>query len=66
MATAPTRLATERPADTMTVKVDAQITGYLQQIVKTGLYGRTLDEVATQLVMEGVRLCVERDFAEIK
>jgi hypothetical protein len=36
-------------------KVSDQISQYLRQLERTGLYGRSLDQVAEELMMESLR-----------
>jgi hypothetical protein len=45
-------------ADTFTVTLPKGATPYLRELMRTGLYGRTVEEVAADLVLESLRKAV--------
>lgn len=51
--------------ESLTVKLEPQIEQYLRQLIRTGLYGRTAEEVARDLILEGIRHAVASKFITI-
>jgi hypothetical protein len=45
-------------ADTFTIRLPKGVTPYLRELMRTGLYGRTVEEVAANLVLESLRRAV--------
>jgi len=44
--------------DALAVKLEPRIEQYLQQMIRTGLYGPTTEDVARDLILEGLRRAV--------
>lgn len=41
--------------DATAIKISGQLTGWLEEIARTGQYGETVDEVALSFIREGAR-----------
>jgi hypothetical protein len=54
------------PTAKITISTTPQIYGYLQQLVRTGLYGKNPAEAAERLVSEGIGRLVDKPVIKLE